>query len=225
MASTWATPVDRPPPRLEAGEHVNLSVDNVGCMTSPKPAFGLSMATNLRLIYRFNPQVAAIHPAEIEIDDLSIPHTTIYKIESTKEGSSNILILCCRAFRQEVFSFPSKEFSSTNFSQFLEFVESKLHPKNFNFTFARYYRLPESKVDGWTTFNFKNEFARQKIDLENWRITSANRSFALCKSYPREFIVPSSVKDASVYHVAQLRIKGRVPALCWLNPSNNAGTL
>lgn len=159
-----------------------------------------------------------MYEGDLELDDLSIPHTSVLKAETIKDGTVDMLVLICRDFRKQAFSFLHKEHKKV-----LRFITNYQSPSKLSQIFAFTFKL-NSKIDGWATYSLKKEYLeRQKLgENKLWRVVTANRQFDLCDSYPKEFIVPMTVRDGSVYHVAQFRTKGRVPALCWVNPQTSA---
>ena len=50
---------------------------------------------------------------------------------------------------------------------------------------------------------------------KRWRVSSLNRGFKICSSYPEEAIVPSSISDESLARVAKFRQNGRFPVVAY----------
>eukprot|EP00457_Paulinella_chromatophora_P001199 gb/GEZN01001201.1/.p1 GENE.gb/GEZN01001201.1/~~gb/GEZN01001201.1/.p1 ORF type:complete len:969 (-),score=92.55 gb/GEZN01001201.1/:324-3152(-) len=50
-----------------------------------------------------------------------------------------------------------------------------------------------------------------------WRLTDANSTYHLCKTYPSHFVVPASVSDETLKVAAAFRSKRRVPTMTWYN--------
>lgn len=53
-----------------------------------------------------------------------------------------------------------------------------------------------------------------------WRWSDVNRGFAVCKSYPEKFVVPSDVSDSQLIKVAQFRTKVESHTICSFNIIN-----
>lgn len=63
---------------------------------------------------------------------------------------------------------------------------------------------------------FKSEVDRLKFDLHGvWRISSVNKNFKLCSSYPPQLLVPSCITDETLETVAKFRSSRRIPAIVW----------
>jgi hypothetical protein len=93
---------------------------------------------------------------------------------------------------------------------------------------------------GWANFDLDDEYRRlgllKKIGatandvlgslagtvLFPWRLTDANKQFELCATYPTKFIVPRNISDESLKRIASFRSKGRLPAVVYRHPANNA---
>jgi len=92
-------------------------------------------------------------------------------------------------------------------------------------TFAVHYQqknnidLKDIKIDGWKIYNFHEEYKRWGIDLAdkkcNLRLLN-NKNFEICKSYPKELIVPLSITDEEVVECSNFRTKARFPGKIYL---------
>ena len=78
-------------------------------------------------------------------------------------------------------------------------------------------------ANGWRLYNAEDEAERMCIDPSQWRLSTINRHFQLCESYPHTLIVPAAVGDADLLVSAHKRLGGRIPALSW--QSKNYGFL
>lgn len=91
----------------------------------------------------------------------------------------------------------------------------------FSHTLAR---QPSSSFDGWKLFHAEAEYERC-LSLSRCaalRITSVNRSFAVCSSYPDVFVVPATISDDDIKSISHYRSKRRIPAVVWKHPSTQA---
>lgn len=91
--------------------------------------------------------------------------------------------------------------------------------------YAFHYRPPEpTDPSGWTTYDFKKEFARQGIGSRSkaWRFTDINATYSFCSSYPSHMVVPSRISDTTLNYAAKYRSKERIPALTYLHWANHA---
>eukprot|EP00096_Caligus_rogercresseyi_P004038 TRINITY_DN1816_c0_g1_i1.p1 TRINITY_DN1816_c0_g1~~TRINITY_DN1816_c0_g1_i1.p1 ORF type:complete len:765 (-),score=237.99 TRINITY_DN1816_c0_g1_i1:758-3052(-) len=70
---------------------------------------------------------------------------------------------------------------------------------------------------------FHEEIARLKFDLQGaWRISSANKDYKLCATYPEELLIPSCISDAMLEKIAQFRSAQRITAILWRHQSSGA---
>eukprot|EP00731_Ephydatia_muelleri_P011045 Em0005g1631a len=60
---------------------------------------------------------------------------------------------------------------------------------------------------------------------EPWRVTTVNRDFKICDSYPEEVVVPRSVTDDMLKKIAVFRQSGRFPVLCYHHRKNEGALL
>ena len=93
---------------------------------------------------------------------------------------------------------------------------------------------------GWASFDLDDEYRRLGLlkpigstghDVLGslagsvsipWRLTEVNNNFELCATYPTKFVVPRNVSDESLKRIASFRSKGRLPAVVYRHPVNNA---
>lgn len=69
----------------------------------------------------------------------------------------------------------------------------------------------------------RNEYMRLGVaESREWRISSANKDFATCASYPECIAVPSSITDSVLAVAATQRSSMRFPALTWIHPVTKA---
>uniref|UniRef100_A0A4W3JQD7 SET binding factor 1 n=1 Tax=Callorhinchus milii TaxID=7868 RepID=A0A4W3JQD7_CALMI len=57
---------------------------------------------------------------------------------------------------------------------------------------------------------------------EPFRITTANRMYTVCKSYPGLLIIPQSIQDSTVQRIARCYRQNRFPVICWRNSRTKA---
>lgn len=50
-----------------------------------------------------------------------------------------------------------------------------------------------------------------------WRIAHVNKDYSFCATYPKAFVVPSSVSDEDLWRSRRFRMKERVPAIVYLH--------
>ena len=94
-------------------------------------------------------------------------------------------------------------------------------------------------LPGWANFDLDDEYRRLGLlkrigggphdvlgslagSVLPWRLTEANKDFQLCTTYPTKFIVPRGISDEALKRIASFRSKGRIPAIVYRHPSNNA---
>lgn len=129
------------------------------------------------------------------------------------------IYLACKDLRNFVFGFTS----SSSFKSSLEFISSFSNPKNLSSTFAFFYQPNfDLLVNGWLLYDVQKEFTRQGISWQKWKISSVNRNFGICESYPPSIIVESSITDDDLIASSKLRIERRFPIYVWGWKNNNA---
>ncbi|XP_063164803.1 myotubularin-related protein 5 isoform X8 [Candoia aspera] len=57
---------------------------------------------------------------------------------------------------------------------------------------------------------------------EPFRISTVNRMYAICRSYPGLLIIPHSIQDNTVQRISRCYRQNRFPVVCWRNPRTKA---
>jgi hypothetical protein len=107
---------------------------------------------------------------------------------------------------------------------------------NFTLPAIRYREYHPVNNDGWSLYDPLTEFNRQGVYLAaedgssssssvyalKFRLSSVNKNFDLCMSYPEILIVPKNITDDELREAASFRTKSRIPVLCYYNKENNS---
>jgi hypothetical protein len=84
---------------------------------------------------------------------------------------------------------------------------------------------PELKIDGWDLYDPRAEFRRQGISEKaadlGWRISTINKDYTFCPTYPALLVVPSKISDNTLKYAGNFRSRARIPTLTYLHPVNN----
>lgn len=130
--------------------------------------------------------------------------------------------IVCKSVRSLRFVFQSKDFKA--FGKNIAVALPSNVPRIFAMRYGRASQLNQdlsectSKAilaNGWRLYNAENESERMAVDPSLWRLSTINRHFQLCESYPHTLIVPAAVGDADLLVSAHKRLGGRIPALAW----------
>ncbi|RXM36377.1 Myotubularin-related protein 13 [Acipenser ruthenus] len=78
--------------------------------------------------------------------------------------------------------------------------------------FRDYQRLGMGTISG----------SSSRSKTEQFRITTVNRMYSLCRSYPGLLVVPHSVQDSSLQKVARSYRHNRLPVVCWKHSKTKA---
>ncbi|XP_044039472.1 myotubularin isoform X5 [Siniperca chuatsi] len=76
--------------------------------------------------------------------------------------------------------------------------------------------------NGWNVYKPIEEFRRQGLPNNKWRITFINKNYELCDTYPTVLAVPFKSKEEDLRRVAAFRSRGRIPVLSWIHRENQA---
>ena len=139
-----------------------------------------------------------------------------------KKNSSSLeygVKIKCKTVRIVNFGFERKSSSRKEFFKYLS--NSQIEKQKMENFFA-FSNKQEYGVDGWKIYSFEEDCRRLSIPNEKWKVVENNNEFELCASYPREWVIPSSVNEQVLKGTAKFRSRGRIPLLSWYNKSNSA---
>ncbi|XP_029982097.1 myotubularin-related protein 9 isoform X4 [Sphaeramia orbicularis] len=77
-----------------------------------------------------------------------------------------------------------------------------------------------SSQDQWGLSSSEKYYSEHKELHKRWRLSSVNRDYSVCPSYPPAVIVPKDIDDDTLKKVAKFRQSGRFPVLCYYHRKN-----
>ncbi|XP_075691994.1 myotubularin isoform X2 [Rhinoderma darwinii] len=108
--------------------------------------------------------------------------------------------------RKQIFEDLTKHaFPLSHGLQFFAFVSEERFPKN-----------------GWDIYDPVEEFRRQGLPNNNWRLTFINKMYEFCDTYPPLLMVPFNATDDDLRKVSAFRSRNRIPVLSWIHPENQS---
>ncbi|KAF2076685.1 hypothetical protein CYY_001998 [Polysphondylium violaceum] len=100
------------------------------------------------------------------------------------------------------------------------------------YLFAFVYKVSNVDIgtDGWLVYSPKREYARFNIYEDTsglnsnlfWKVSTINRDYKYCSSYPNWFVTPRVILDRDLEKIFSFRSKGRVPVLSWRDNNGNS---
>uniref|UniRef100_A0A8C9VL95 Myotubularin-related protein 9 n=1 Tax=Scleropages formosus TaxID=113540 RepID=A0A8C9VL95_SCLFO len=148
-------------------------------------------------------------------EELWLLHSNIDYIEKRFVGSLGTIIVKCKDLRIIQLDIPGME-ECLNIASSIEAL-STLDSVSLMYPF--FYRpMFEVVEDGW------NMFLPEEITLtlltDEWRLSSVNKDFGVCPTYPQLVAVPKAVDDDTLRKVATFRHGGRFPVLSYYHKKN-----
>ncbi|KAI9167369.1 Phosphoinositide 3-phosphatase [Paramyrothecium foliicola] len=137
--------------------------------------------------------------------------------------SSSIRIRC-RDFTFVTFNFAEYETARDAF-EFIKSRTCRLGTVEKLYAFSHKPLKNEKAVNGWEFYDPKAEFRRQgiseKLPDKGWRITTVNKDYTFCDTYPAFLVVPSKISDNVLKYAREFRSRNRIPVLSYIHPVNN----
>ncbi|XP_026211548.1 PH-GRAM_MTMR9 and Myotub-related domain-containing protein isoform X2 [Anabas testudineus] len=138
-------------------------------------------------------------------------------IEKRTSVSSGTISIKCKDLRVLQLDIPGME-QCLNIAHSIETLScldcvSEMYPF--------FYRPSELNLqDQWGLSSPEKHYS-QMAELHNrWRLSSVNRDYSVCSTYPQSVIVPKDISDDMLVKVAKFRQGGRFPVLCYYHRKN-----
>lgn len=130
----------------------------------------------------------------------------------------------CRDFTYVTFNFVDNDMARDAYD-FIKSRTCKLGSLDKLYAFSHKPLRHEKEVDGWNFYDPRAEFKRQgiseKLPDKGWRVTTINKDYSFCDTYPAFMVVPSKVSDNVLKYARGFRSKNRIPVLSYIHPVNN----
>uniref|UniRef100_A0A5F8G5N5 Myotubularin n=1 Tax=Monodelphis domestica TaxID=13616 RepID=A0A5F8G5N5_MONDO len=178
------------------------------------PIKGRVYITNYRLYLRsFETDSGAL---------LDIPLGVIARVEkmggaSSRGENSYGLDITCKDMRNLRFALKQEGHSRRDI---FEVLTKYAFPRSHGlplFAFLNEEKFPEN---GWMVYNPIEEYRRQGLPNDQWRVSFVNKRFEMCETYPSILVVPYHSTDDDLRKVATFRSRNRIPVLSWIHPEN-----
>ncbi|KAH0597097.1 hypothetical protein MHUMG1_05407 [Metarhizium humberi] len=141
----------------------------------------------------------------------------------TSRQSPSIRIRC-RDFTFVTFNFVDNDVAREAFD-FIKSRTCKLGTVEKLYAFSHRPLKNEKEMNGWEFYDPKAEFRRQgiseKLPDKGWRVTTINKDYTFCDTYPAFLVVPSKISDNVLKYARDFRSRNRIPVLTYIHPINN----
>ncbi|XP_018607730.2 myotubularin-like isoform X1 [Scleropages formosus] len=201
---------------LLPGEERVIDKDIIYICPFNGPVKGRVFITNYRLFFR-----------SVDVDPavtLNVPLGVISRVEkmggaSSRGENSYGLDITCKDMRNLRFALKQEGHSRRDI---FDILFRYAFPLSHGLQLFAFLSQEKYQENGWTVYNPVQEFRRQGLPNDQWRITFLNNNYELCDTYPTILVVPYSASDEDLRKVATFRSRGRIPVLSWIHPENQA---
>ncbi|KAK3538001.1 hypothetical protein QTP70_027321 [Hemibagrus guttatus] len=134
-----------------------------------------------------------------------------------RNGSSGSIVIKCKDLRILQLDIPGME-ECLNIASSIEALSSL---ENVTEMYPFFHRPRGLRLsDPWGLSSIEQEYKQTERLWDRWRLSTVNRDFSVCPSYPDTVIVPRSVDDDTLVKAARFRQGGRFPVLCYCHHRN-----
>lgn len=150
-----------------------------------------------------------------------ISHMHIGSVEKrTATANGRPLQIRCKNFQNATFVIPCERDCQDVSSSLLTLSQ----PENLEDLYAFHFAPSDSssRPSGWDFFDLQSEYLRMGVPNENWVLSTINKDYELCDTYPRFLYIPVTASTPIVLGSARFRSRGRLPVLSYLHRENQA---
>ncbi|KAJ3298561.1 hypothetical protein HDU79_009326 [Rhizoclosmatium sp. JEL0117] len=150
-----------------------------------------------------------------------VSYSTIQSIDRhfpTPDGYHPVII-SCRNFSVVRLSFAADQDATDVCTNLQKLINTSSVDQLFAFSYTPNQEF--TSTTGWA-YDAEGEFRRMGLGVKTdaWRITTINKDFSFCPTYPQILAVPSKISDNVLKHAGKFRSKCRIPALSYIHRTN-----
>lgn len=143
--------------------------------------------------------------------------------------SASHIRLQCKDFTYYSFDFINDSVCCEVFQKLSALITKPKAMGDIRLFYAYDYKpnILEEKLtrNGWTLYDPIAEYDRQGLTSQSWRISRINEDYKFSPTYPKVFVVPSSISDNVLKHASKFRSKQRIPVVVYKHRSNPNGNV
>mmetsp|Transcript_4641 Transcript_4641/g.5246 ORF Transcript_4641/g.5246 Transcript_4641/m.5246 type:complete len:745 (-) Transcript_4641:1395-3629(-) len=201
---------------------VNRNAEKASYVLGSYAYNGVFYITNFKIVFKPD-DVNFLRISGLPSDYFTLPLGLIYRVACKKDAPKAwVMELQSKDCRFLKFNFALTD-RCQGFISYLN--NAAILATTTPFAFLHYESIEHKPENtGWEVYDVRGEYERIGFDLDrnsDWRLSSANDTRRLCKSYPKYLIVSNKISDNQADKVAQFRTKGRLPAVVWKHKNND----
>ena len=181
--------------------------------------FGMIVLTDFRFIFHLS--VDNSKKENFKEDFFEIPYLLIKEIKKEKISKGTSLIISLIDGTEWKFLLSNENENNEDLFKRLKnkAINNRKELLKFPKTFNNYLKIFEKEFNGWEIYNFRKEFERQGLELDDkdfpLRISNINMNFGFIASYPKYLIEPRKIDDEILENALNFRSEKRVPTLTY----------
>ena len=190
---------------------------------------GMIVLTDFRFIFHL--LVDNSKKENFKEDFFEIPYLLIKEIKKEKISKGTSLIISLIDGTEWKFLLSNENENNEDLFKRLKnkAINNRKELLKFPKTFNNYLKIFEKEFNGWEIYNFRKEFERQGLELDDkdfpLRISNINENFGFIASYPKYLIEPRKIDDNILENALNFRSEKRVPTLTYYYKNDlNKGT-
>ncbi|KAB5571298.1 hypothetical protein PHYPO_G00223370 [Pangasianodon hypophthalmus] len=124
------------------------------------------------------------------------------------------LLIQCKNFQLIQLIIPQESDCNDVFMSLLRLSRAERYEDLYCFSFKPNFNKAE-RDKNWNFIDLKAEYSRMGVPNKLWHVTSINREYRVCDTYPADLFVPKSATLPVIIGSSKFRSRGRFPTLSY----------
>ncbi|KAJ8984581.1 hypothetical protein NQ317_006043 [Molorchus minor] len=143
---------------------------------------------------------------------LTATHLIFVDPDDKKRNMGSPLLIRTKTFLSVTFVVPKERDCHDVFIS----LQQLSQPTTIKELYCFSYTPPAEEIQravGWNFYDLQSEYQRMGVPNDQWCLTTLNKQYELCDTYPKHLYVPCSASTTTLVGSSRFRSKGRLPVL------------
>ncbi|XP_017328822.1 myotubularin-related protein 7a isoform X2 [Ictalurus punctatus] len=150
-----------------------------------------------------------------DLSELWVLHSLVCNIKKQSSPAlGHSLLIQCKNSQLIQLIIPQESDCNDVFMSLLRLSRPERYEELYCFSFKTNFNKAE-RDENWDFIDMKAEYSRMGVPNKLWHVTSINREYRVCDTYPADLFVPKSATLPVIIGSSKFRSKGRFPTLSY----------
>ncbi|XP_062856501.1 myotubularin-related protein 7a [Trichomycterus rosablanca] len=148
-------------------------------------------------------------------NELWVLHSLVCNIKKQSATAlGHPLLIQCKNFHVFQLIIPQQHDCNDVYASLIRLSRPEQYEELYCFSFNPYLNKTESD-QAWDFIDLRAEYRRMGLPNKLWHVTSINREYRMCDTYPANLLVPKSATLPVIVGSSKFRSRGRFPTLSY----------